>query len=378
MVLPRGVESILGAIVVVADEDAGRVVEVRIARAEHGRWPSIDKHRHPGEKFRPVATDVCIGVAKFFGLAHGGSIAHIDSERPWADARKTKLIEALMSTMPLGFDREMNVIASGDSAEIYAHIYTERDVPVSSRDLVNVTFKIQKPDGTLDEETGDILEEDGKGFLRYLGTDQIGEYKVIATFTFDTDEVRSVRADFEVIDPLNPPDPTTEQIIGQAVWGMLEDAFDSEEGGPWLQDVTMATFKKEKMAEFIAEGLFDVNIQNPPTDSTVDNFIVNGAPQSDFPLLAHATLIAVIRHLIRSYVEQPDPTGAQIVYGNRRDYYQRWMQVLQLEETRYMRLLTLWKRQFLGLGGSRVLVGSKSGRMIAGAQRTRYIGRGYY
>lgn len=278
---------------------------------------------------------------------------------------------------PVGFDRDMNVIAAGDTAEIYAYIFTERDLPVPQADLAAVSFKIQRPDGSIVDEAGTITQ-DGEGFLRYQNTDQIGEYKTVAAFEFVSGAIRSVRSDFEVIDPFDPPVPTNEQVIAQTVWVRLEDLFDSEEGGPWLQDVTMATFKKEKVAEFAAEAIFDINQQNPPTDATVADFIHDGAPTTDFPLLTQGVLLSVIRHLIRSYVEQPTPQGAQVVWQDRRDYMQRWQAVLQMEEQRYVRQLTLWKRQFLGLGRSRVLVGSKAGRLIPAPMRTRYVGRGYW
>lgn len=279
--------------------------------------------------------------------------------------------------MPLGFDRDLNVINSGDSAEIYAFITDERDVPVPEEDLLSVEFTIQHPDGSKVTETGEI-QEDGKGFLRYSTTTEIGEYKTIAQFTFLSGALRSVRADFEVIDPFNPPTPDDTDIIALGVWNKLQDLFDSEEGGPWLQDVTMSTFKKERIEKFIAEGLFDVNSQPPATNAVIGEFVIEGVAQPHAPLLIQGVLVAVIRHLIRSYVEQPLPTGGQIVYQDRRDYLQRWQSVLQTEEQHYLRLLALWKRQFLGAPGSKILVSSKAGRLLPAPLRTRNVGRGFY
>lgn len=279
---------------------------------------------------------------------------------------------------PLGFDRDLNVIAKDDTAELYAAITTiDTDEPIDEDSLLSVTFTIRKPDETESSQAGEIVR-DGLGFTRYTDTDLVGEYKVVAYFIIDTGERRSVRSDFEVIDPFNPPTPTDEEVVSQSVWRLLEDCFDSEEGGPWLQDVTMATFKKEKMASFISEGIFDINQQNPPTDIGLSSFVIDAVPTSDFPLLAQGVLLAVIRHLMRSYAEQPLPTGAQIVYEDRRDYLERWRQIYDLETEKYMRFLALWKRRMLGLGQSSILVHSKAGRLTPTPQRSRWIGRGYY
>lgn len=279
--------------------------------------------------------------------------------------------------MPLGFDYDQNVINLNDSAEVHGYINDERDIPIPEADLESVDFTIQKPDGSQTTEVG-AIQGDGHGFLRFLETSQVGEYKAIARFTQTSGAIRSTRCDFEVIDPFNPPDPSDEDVIASLVWNRIQDLFDSEEGGPWLQDVTKHTFKKERMHDFIAEGLFDINNQSPPTSATLGEFVINGEADSDAPLVVQGVLIAVIRHLIRSYVEQPAVTGAQIAYEDRRDYLQRWQSLLQMEEQRYMRFVAFWKRQYLGLGSSRTLVSSKAGRLIPAPMRTRNVGRGYY
>src|SRR4051812_1079819 len=107
--------------------------------------------------------------------------------------------------MPLGFDKELNVINAGDSAEIYAYIFDQRDNTIPEDDLLSVEFTIQPPDGSVNTETGEITG-DGEGFLRYTATDDIGQYKVVGKFTMSNSSIRSVRADFEVIDPFNPPE----------------------------------------------------------------------------------------------------------------------------------------------------------------------------
>lgn len=283
--------------------------------------------------------------------------------------------------MALGFDRDYDVVNVDDTAEIYARIFDKDDSPVSANDLLGVEFTIQRPDSTSVTQTGEV-QTDGIGFLRYPTTDIVGKYPVVATFTFVSGEVRSVRADFEVIDPFNPPAPSITEIITGATWDKLEDCFDSEYGGPWLRDVTMDRFNRQKIPQFIGEALMDINLVNPPTNATADQFVIEVPAGSgtfpELPLLAEGTLLACIRHLMRSYVEQPLPSGAQIVYEDRRDYLQRWGTIYQIELQTYQRWLALWKRQFLGLGHAKVLVSSKAGRLLPAPLRARNIGRGYY
>lgn len=277
---------------------------------------------------------------------------------------------------PLGFDRDLNTINAGDTAEVYAYVYDLRDQKIPATDLTAVEFTIEYPDKTRLTDAGAITG-DSTGYIQFDDTEQIGEYKGVGTFTLGTGAIRSVRADFEVIDPFNPPELDNEDVVGLQVWSKLEDCFDSEEGGPWLQDVTMATFKKEKMKNFISTALFLINEKNPPTDLVLGTFIVDGTLQASSPLLVQGTLVEVIRHLMRSYVEQPTPTGGQIVYEDRRDYLQRWQTLLQAEEQRLDALTALYKRQFLGLGHSKVLVSSKAGRIVGAPMRTRNAGRGW-
>lgn len=280
--------------------------------------------------------------------------------------------------MPLGFDPEVEYFNLNDSAEVYAYIYDRQtDMPVPQAQLVSVNFVIQKPDGTKLAPLAGMVTADGTGFARFLKTDQAGHYSVVATFAFIDGPVRSVRADFEVQDPFNPPVPTTNQVIGNLVWRKLEDCFDADEEGPWLRDMTMNVFDKTKMAAFIDEAVFDINQQNPPTHLDANYFVLNGLASADAPLLALGTFLAVILHLMASYTEQAVVTGGQVVYEDRRDYVQRWGAVYQIEMQRYMRWLALWKRQFLGLGHSKLLISNKAGRLINAPMRTWMAGRGY-
>lgn len=284
--------------------------------------------------------------------------------------------------MSLGFERDQNVVNLSDTAPLRAFLYDEDDKPLTNEDVVAVSFVVQKPDKTKTTVAG-IIEDDGSGTAAFNGTDQVGQYIVVASFTTVEDGTQSTRADFEVVDPFLDSTPSPSWVVADAAWSKLEDCFDGEDEGPWLRDMTLNTFNKTKMEKFIEEALFDINQQNPPTDLRLSSFAYqdgagNTFATADLPLITSGVLVAVIRHLMRSYVEQPNPVGAQIAWHDRRDYQQRWQQIYQIELEQYRRILALFKRRYLGLGDSKLLLSSKAGRLIPAPMRTRNVGRGYW
>jgi hypothetical protein len=279
----------------------------------------------------------------------------------------------------LGFDREPNVLNLHDSAELNAFLFDDEDAPVDPADIQRVEFTIQKPDGAFDYVSG-VLQPDGSARLIYNDTDQAGEYTTVAQFYLTNNIVRSIRSDFSVADPFAPDVPTPEQIVAKRVWDKLEDLFDSTDGGPWMRDMTLNVFDQSKIPEFIDEAIFDINVYNPPTDFNIDKFAqpILDKPNPNLTVLVQGTTTAVIRHLMRTYTEQPLPTGGQVTYEDRRDYLQRWGTMYQIEWQHFDHLVKLWKRQFLSLGQSKILVSNKAGRLLPAPLRTRNIGRGYY
>jgi hypothetical protein len=280
--------------------------------------------------------------------------------------------------MPLGY-RNDHRVNTGDTAELRPVLYDIDEVPVVADDIDSVTFTIAYPDGLQESVSGDV-DGDGSGFYRWADTEQIGQYRYIARFVLTSGEVRSIKGVFEVIDPFNPPELTPTELIEEAVWLRIEDCFDSDLGGPWLRDMTLSYFNKTKVHEFIGEAMMDINLAPPATHATIGDFTVvqpDGSEDPEASLLIQGTLLAVIRHLMRSYTEQPALTGAQVVYDDRRDYLQRWQIIYQMESERYARWVALWKRQFVGNHRS-TLVSAKAGRLLPAPLRTRNIGRGYW
>jgi hypothetical protein len=164
------------------------------------------------------------------------------------------------------------------------------------------------------------------------------------------------------------------------VWSKVEDCFDAEDEGPWLRDMTLNYFNERKMAEFIAEGLFEINERQPHTKLITDFFFAEaGAPTADLPLLGSAACSwpsSVTSCAPTS--SSPTPGAPQVVYEDRRDYLQRWQTIYQIEKEWFDRNLAYFKRRFLGLGTSKLLVDTKAGRLLPAPMRVRMTGRGYW
>lgn len=283
--------------------------------------------------------------------------------------------------MSLGYEREEKVYNLGDTANLSVTLYNrETEEPYSPDDLLSVEFTIQSPDGTKVTEVGEV-EEDGKGTFDFSDTAQVGHYVGVASF--DTSfGVKSARTDFEVVDPFAETEPSMSWAIANDAWEKFEDCFDGEEEGPWLREMTLNVFNKTKMEKFIDDALYDINSQHPPTNQNMEAFVTKSEKgwiaNADLPLLTQGLVIQLIRHLMRSYVEQPNPVGAQIAWHDRRDYLQRWKLVLDQEKEQYLRMLAFYKRRFMGLGQTVSIVSSKAGRLLPAPMRTRNVGRGWW
>lgn len=226
------------------------------------------------------------------------------------------------------------------------------------------------------------VENDGRGYLQWTETDQVGQYLVQAQFTLVTQAVKSTMVNFVVEDPFNIPPPTEAQLVAEEVWLRFEDMYDSVEGGPILRDYTLAHFDVKKIERFIPEALLDINVQMPPTQYTVSYFAKqqsNGEINPLMPLLSKGVMVKTMMHMIRSYIEQPVPQNAPNAYEDRTRYAQAWQAAFQVEREDWISMVRLYKRQELNLGHSALLVGSKAGRLFFnGTWRTQNIGRGFF
>lgn len=281
--------------------------------------------------------------------------------------------------MSLGVRYQLNPINKGDTAELYAAL-REREGVVPAVDITSVAFTIQRPNGEVEEPVAGKVESDGRGYLQYTKTEEAGEYVVQAQFTLTTKEIRSVMVNFAVEDPFTPLGEG--QLVAEEVWLRFEDMFDSVEGGPILRDYTLSHFDVRKIERFIPEALLDINVQMPPTQYSISYFakpLGNGEINPLMPLLTKGVMCKVLLHMVRSYIEQPVPQGAQIAYEDRTRYAQAWQSAYTIEREDWISMVRLYKRQELNLGHSALLVGSKAGRLFFnGVWRTQNVGRGFF
>lgn len=215
-----------------------------------------------------------------------------------------------------------------------------------------------------------------------------GSYTLLWTYLLDT-QSEFYESGIE-IGPAAPSYDTLpsdfKDLVEQTVI-RLADMIDSPGGGPNLTTYVQSKFGRGRIAELMHIALGRLNtIAQPYTTFTLD-----GQGGAVFPLpqwgslLGTLTWIEVIKHLIRSYTEQPQFIGSgNISRLDRRDYVQRWTDVLRAEEQAAKSQLDVFKISQMGLGRPAVLLsGGTYGRYgptrMAGsvAARPRYWTRYY-
>lgn len=166
-------------------------------------------------------------------------------------------------------------------------------------------------------------------------------------------------------------DAGMKEIVDQ-VWIRFADLFDAPQGGPNLQTYFEANFHRGRIAQLLRVAVGRLNtIAQPHMTYTIDD---NNRPFPVLawgPLLEQACYVEVVKHLRRSYVEQPQLVGGDIARVDRRDYMDRWGTILADEEGDLRSRLNVFKIANMGLGRPSVLV---SGGVYGRYAPTRYAG----
>lgn len=163
------------------------------------------------------------------------------------------------------------------------------------------------------------------------------------------------------------------KFIVDQVWIRFADLFDSPNGGPHLQTYFQQHFGRGRIAQLMGQALRALNTRMQPAQNfTIDG--IGGAlfPSQDWgPVLEQATYVEVIKHLRRSYVEQPMLQGGEVTRHDRRDYMDRWSMILSDEQEQLKQQMETMKIRFMGLGRPAVLV---SGGAYGRFGPTRFVG----
>lgn len=155
------------------------------------------------------------------------------------------------------------------------------------------------------------------------------------------------------------------KTIVEQVWLRLADLFDSPMGGPHLQVYIQTHFGRNRIAQLLALALGRINTVRQPKQTFS---LTNPFPVEQWgALLSTALYIEVIKHLRRSYLEQPNPIGVNVARLDRTGYSAAWAAILADEEAQFTDMLDLFKIASMGLGSGRVLVaGGAYPRMYGG------------
>lgn len=145
--------------------------------------------------------------------------------------------------------------------------------------------------------------------------------------------------------------------IVDSVWARFADMFDSPSGGPNLQTYFQSSWGRGRIAQCMSWALDRINTAAQPYSNYGSDPAGSLFPIATWgALLRQATYVEALKHLRRSYVEQPEFQGSSITRLDRRDYMDRWASVLADEEALMRPQLDNFKIKQMGLGRPAILV----------------------
>lgn len=213
-----------------------------------------------------------------------------------------------------------------------------------------------------------LATREGIGEYQYtFNSDQtsvIGNYKTTWTYTLNGSP-RTYEDPF-VIPGLMP---NWQSLLSQDrqivynVYQRLANGWDSNTGGPYVQTLIQSAFNAYEVFSLLLynETLSYFNFEFQPPFDPPFTVGVNGTkplPPMWAGLLEEGLYVSSLRHLTRSYLEQPTPEGMNVAWLNRRDYFDRWERHWLQEKEIYDKMLRQFKRKFL--------VGSHRSTLVAG------------
>jgi hypothetical protein len=151
--------------------------------------------------------------------------------------------------------------------------------------------------------------------------------------------------------------PTMKDIV-DTTWIRFADLFDSPGGGPNLMTYFQTHWGRGRLAKLMRIAVGTLNtVAQPFQTYTIDGDGGAAFPIDKWgPLLERSLYIEALKHLIRSYVEQPMFVGGSVTRLDRRDYQDRWSVVLGMEDPVFQKQLEIFKISNMGLGKPAILV----------------------
>lgn len=205
-------------------------------------------------------------------------------------------------------------------------------------------------------------------------TGTVGYFRL--DWSFSLNSVPTVVSTWIQVGPYSPAYSALEtngrQIVAD-VWAKFCDGYDSPAGGPNLQMWYQTHFNRGRLAQLLRQAIQHINVAaQPPNTYSADG---TDGPLFPYPswkgLVNSALTVEVIKHLMRSYVEDPEIQGAVQARTIRRDYLQRWQMMLNIEEPLYKEQRDVWKISQMFTMTPRVLV---SGGAYGNYSPVRMIG----
>lgn len=235
--------------------------------------------------------------------------------------------------------------------------------PVDADGPVTAALARQNTDGTVTDIQTYTATHTGTGLYEVTLTSDAtatqGDYAITWSYTLDGQPDNYVV--YLVIGQSNPSYdslPANTKDVVDNVWFRFSDLFDSPAGGPHLQTYYQTHWSRGRVAQLMGVALRRINIVSQP----VMTYTLNPVDGTQFPLaqygglLEAGTFIECIKHLIRSYVEQPNVIVSNVSRLDRRDYVDRWRDVLEDEQQAYTGELEAFKIRHMGFGSPRVLI----------------------
>lgn len=257
---------------------------------------------------------------------------------------------------------------------------------------VSAQLLMQNPDGTVTIVQSYSAERLSAGAYQVIpsSTDTQNPGQARLDWSYAVNGQDQVYSAYLVIGPANPAYDALsldmQDFLNDQVWVRFSDGIDSAGGGPNVQSYYQAHWSRGRIAQLMGIALGKLNTAAQPWS----NYTLSGQGGPVFPvefwggLLASYTYVEGIKHLIRAYTEQPSFQGPPVARQERRDYTDRWRQVLQDEQAELKSMLDVFKIRHIMTGSPRVLVsGGTYGRYaptrIAGsvAARPRMWARWY-